>query len=131
MTNLTALVGELEAMLAKATPVREGWNLRVKDDGEERYELIGDPCGFPVATFGDHNDAALDLACRKHLPILLATLKAQREALEPFAALADKFCGPMVEVCTPTPNNPSPIIQPIPLGYFRRARASIEGNPTA
>jgi hypothetical protein len=30
-----------------------------RDDGEERYVVKGVPCGFPVAKFGDWNDANL------------------------------------------------------------------------
>lgn len=72
MTN--PKIAELRELLARTTPVRPGWNLRIKGDGEERYELIGDPCGFPVAIFGDHNDAAFDLACRGALPDLLSDI---------------------------------------------------------
>jgi hypothetical protein len=67
MTEIEAL----RAIVADATPIRDGWRLRVKDDGEERYDVIGEPCGFPVATFGHHADAAFYVACRRLIPRLL------------------------------------------------------------
>ena len=49
-----------------------------------------------------------------------------RKALEPFAALADKFgCWSVVEVCAPEPGNKSPVIQPLPLSAFETAAALI------
>lgn len=49
-----------------------------------------------------------------------------RKALEPFAALADKFgCWSVVEVCAPEPGNTSPVIQPLPLSAFETAAALI------
>jgi len=49
-----------------------------------------------------------------------------RKALEPFAALADKFgCWSVVEVCAPEPGNTSPVIQPVPLSAFETAAALI------
>lgn len=50
---------------------------------------------------------------------------ALREALEPFAALADKFTGPMVEVSDPHPDNPSRNIQPLPTVYLERAHQTL------
>lgn len=47
------------------------------------------------------------------------------EALEPFAALADKFTGPMVEVSDPHPENPSRNIQPLPSLYLERAHQAL------
>ncbi len=44
-------------------------------------------------------------------------------ALKPFAALADKFAGPVVEVSMPHPENPSGTIVPIPTIVFARALA--------
>ncbi|WP_293827172.1 hypothetical protein, partial [uncultured Brevundimonas sp.] len=48
------------------------------------------------------------------------------EALEPFAALAANFgCWSMVEVCAPDPDNPSPVIAPVPLSAFENAAAAL------
>jgi hypothetical protein len=52
-----------------------------------------------------------------------------RRALEPFVALADKFTGPMVEVCDPHPDNPSHTIQPFATMRFHAARAALTKEP--
>lgn len=80
----------LRGLHGRVTPVRDDWTLRDKK-GEERYELIGAPCGFPVATFGDPADALFDLECRKHLPALLDEIERLRDALKPFATAADSM----------------------------------------
>ena len=71
----SALDDEVVDLIDRATAIRDGWILEIRDDGEERYIVTGDPCGFPVAKFGDHNDAALFLFARLHLRALLTRLK--------------------------------------------------------
>jgi hypothetical protein len=95
------LVEKLREMLAGITPVADEIRRRDKGDGEERYDLIGDPCGFPVATFGDANDAAFDLAARQLVPAaataieaLVAENEAMRRALEPFAKITPSSLYP-------------------------------------
>lgn len=57
-----------------------------------------------------------------------AEIERLREALRPFADLADKFTGPMVEVCDPHPNNPSRTIQPLPAIYLEAAFQALGGS---
>ena len=53
-----------------------------------------------------------------------AQLAKAKEALEPFATLAGKFgCWSVVEVSAPDPDNPSPVIAPVPLSAFENASA--------
>lgn len=75
-----------------------------------------------------------------HVPTLtqalaeLASLRAQvrklREALNPFARLADDLdCeASVVEISRPCPENPSPHIIPTLTEYFRDARAALKDN---
>lgn len=51
-------------------------------------------------------------------------LRAAVAALEPFAKLAGKFTGVMVEVCDPHPANPSGRIQPMMANSFALAALS-------
>lgn len=115
-------LGRLEGLLKRATPVRDGWNLRVKDDGTERYDLIGHPCGFPVATFGDHNDAALDLAFRQVGPSLLATIAADRVRV---AEIEAKYTELLFAVSM---KSPSETRHETALRYIRQAEASKHGE---
>ena len=70
-------------------------------------------------------------------PDELASLRAQvrklREALKPFAKLADDLdCeASMVEISRPCPENPSPHIIPTLTEYFRNARAALKENTDA
>ena len=63
---------------------------------------------------------------------VLATLKAQREALEPFAKALGNVAGPdKVRWPDHETIEYSGAAEEITWGDLRRARASIEGNPTA
>ena len=53
-------------------------------------------------------------------------LRALAYALRPFAALADKFSGTMVEVSDPHPDNPSRNIQPLQTVCLLRAAALLD-----
>lgn len=86
--NLPALMDEIERLHEGATKVEPVPRLRTGSDGFERYDLVGVPCGFPVGTFGDANDAALDLAFRNHWPAFRDYVRALEGALE---QCRDKF----------------------------------------
>jgi len=50
---------KLLALLSRTTSISPTIEREDRRDGGERYIVKGVPCGFPVATFGDANDAAL------------------------------------------------------------------------
>lgn len=75
MTDLTALT---EAV-AKMTPTNGTVRLRDERDGQERYDVLGSPCGIPIATFGDVNDAYGYLALKNAALHLIARIEAGGE----------------------------------------------------
>lgn len=70
-------IAEITALAEAATPVSGGVTYRDMGDGEDRYDVLGFPCGFPVARFGTVDDAAFFAAARTAVPELLA----EREAM--------------------------------------------------
>lgn len=62
----------LASLYRQATPIRHEIRRRDGRDGEERFELIGHPCGFPVATFGTIEDAMFYAEAYHAMPFLIA-----------------------------------------------------------
>jgi hypothetical protein len=81
------LIERLRGLLAKATPTTGVVRPQVDAHGEERYRLIGVPCGFVVASFGDFNDAVFFEEAKRALPALLDHIKAQAAEIERLRAL--------------------------------------------
>lgn len=82
------------------------------------------------ARWTDHNDGGWTWhgLCGTHMawrPVAALAPSPSAEklvgVLEPFAALADKFTGPMVEVSDPHPDNPSRNIQPFATRHLENA----------
>lgn len=95
--TLQQTITRLRELLAKATPVRDELKLRSRD-GEDHYQLIGVPCGFPVATFADVADAEFDLVARQTIPDLIDRLSCPagdvvEGAVQAFIDKADELHG--------------------------------------
>lgn len=103
-------------------PAGEGEKLREGVMAAIREHVDAVPPGAPDGWLDGADEAADAIIA------LISQREARaREALEPFAALAGKFpCWSMVEVCAPDPDNPSPVIQPIPLSAFEAAAAVLK-----
>ena len=94
MPDLTALADEIER--ANVTGIRaggEGIKLRDGRDGVERYDVIGHPCGFPVATFGDFNDAHFFQICHNHRLTIAAALRAKGRCSMSAGDLVERLRG--------------------------------------
>lgn len=80
----------LGRLIEAATAVEPQPRLRPTRDGEDHYQLVGVPCGFPVATFGTIDDAAFDLAARQHWSALLACVRAGKRLDDALRKAADR-----------------------------------------
>ena len=129
MANLTVLVGELEAMqerLRSTAVVLRGEPVSVQlEDGTTIQGSTGDV----TSARNPDGPAAADAIDKA-----IATLKAQREALEPFAAMR-LSTEPEISDCVHRSAGAEMRRRADAMDKrdddIRRARASIEGNPTA
>ena len=132
MTNPTALVGEIEAMQAKATP--GPWSIvttpKAISPGQNWYEITADehdPSNANESAIGEIFDpegeanAALIVAAVNALPTLLVALKARGYMADTLVKLRADLAEEDAEIHA----------QRIAVIDDTLARASIEGNPTA
>lgn len=73
------LVAELERLAAKATALNGEISQRHRV-GCDRFDVHGHPCGLPIASFMEAEDAALFIALRNNLPAILSALSTPANA---------------------------------------------------